>query len=189
MAVLFWAALTPHRDAVPQAQRPHGETQAKQHLPLGVSPDNDLFLATFLIRLPPSMREAVCVGNHKSAVAMIRAADALWDAWGGRNPTVVAATTQRSRSLAPARGRKNDSRNGNARSKSRPPFGSDFFLSKTQVMACVSLTTFTTTRHTSAFSPAPLQKTKGEPLPVQRLNQHLPLSQPCISQQMQASFC
>jgi hypothetical protein len=27
----------------------------KQHLPPGVSPDNDLFLAMFLIRLPPSM--------------------------------------------------------------------------------------------------------------------------------------
>ncbi len=31
----------------------------KQHLPPRVSPDNDLFLSMFLIRLPPSMREAV----------------------------------------------------------------------------------------------------------------------------------
>ncbi len=31
----------------------------KQHLPSGVSPDNDLFLAMFLIRLPLSMRETV----------------------------------------------------------------------------------------------------------------------------------
>jgi hypothetical protein len=29
----------------------------KQHLPPCVSPDNDLFLAMFLVRLPPSMRE------------------------------------------------------------------------------------------------------------------------------------
>ncbi len=34
----------------------------KQHLPLGVSPDNDLFLAMFLIRLPPFMRETVGSG-------------------------------------------------------------------------------------------------------------------------------
>jgi hypothetical protein len=30
----------------------------KQHLPPGVSPDNNLFLAMFLIRLPPSMRDS-----------------------------------------------------------------------------------------------------------------------------------
>jgi hypothetical protein len=36
----------------------------KQHLPPGVSPDPDLFLAIFLIRLPPSMREAVSAGDH-----------------------------------------------------------------------------------------------------------------------------
>ncbi len=31
----------------------------KQNLPPGASPDNDLFLAMFLIRLPASMRETV----------------------------------------------------------------------------------------------------------------------------------
>jgi hypothetical protein len=31
----------------------------KQHLPPGVSPDNDLFLATLIVRLPPSMCETV----------------------------------------------------------------------------------------------------------------------------------
>jgi hypothetical protein len=30
----------------------------KQHLPSAVSPDKDLFLAIFLIRLPPSIRKA-----------------------------------------------------------------------------------------------------------------------------------
>jgi hypothetical protein len=48
-----------------------------KHLPHGVSPDNDLFLSMFLIRLPSSMRVAVGAGNHKTAVAMVRAADAL----------------------------------------------------------------------------------------------------------------
>jgi hypothetical protein len=52
----------------------------KQHLPPGVSPDTDLFLAMFLIPLPPSMREAVGAGNHKTAADTVRAADALWDA-------------------------------------------------------------------------------------------------------------
>ncbi len=55
----------------------------KQHLPPGVSPDNDLFLAIFLIRLPSSMRETVGAGAHKMAAAMVKAANALWDAGGG----------------------------------------------------------------------------------------------------------
>jgi hypothetical protein len=57
----------------------------KQHLPPGVSPDNDLFLAMFLIRLPPSMRETVGAGAHGMAAAMVKAADALWDARGGQD--------------------------------------------------------------------------------------------------------
>ncbi len=54
----------------------------KQHLPPGVSPDRDLFMAMFLICLPPSMREAVGAGNHKTAADTVRAADALWDTRG-----------------------------------------------------------------------------------------------------------
>ena len=99
----------------------------KQHLPPGVSPDNDLFLAMFLVRLPPSMRESVGAGNHTTAAAMVKAADALWDARGGHDPTVAAATTQRSRSPAPNTGRRGDKRGGNARSKSRPPSRPDFY--------------------------------------------------------------
>jgi hypothetical protein len=70
----------------------------KQHLPPGVSPDNDLFLAMFLICLPPSMRETVGAGAHKTSAAMVKAADTLWDARGGHNPTVTAASTQWNRS-------------------------------------------------------------------------------------------
>ncbi len=51
----------------------------KQHLPPGVSPDNALFLTMFLIRLPPSMRETVVAGTHRTAAAMVRAVDGLWD--------------------------------------------------------------------------------------------------------------
>jgi hypothetical protein len=43
----------------------------KQHLPSGVSPHNDLFLAMFLVRLPPSMRETAGAGNHMTAAAMV----------------------------------------------------------------------------------------------------------------------
>ncbi len=100
----------------------------KQHLPPGVSLDNDLFLAMFLVRLPPSMRETVGAGNHMTAVAMVKAADALWDARGGHDPMVVAAKTQRSRSPAPNSGRRGDKRGGNARFKSRPPLPPRFPL-------------------------------------------------------------
>jgi hypothetical protein len=73
----------------------------KQHLPHGVCPDNNLFLSTFLMRLLPSMREALGTGNQKTAVVMVTAADALWDAQGGHDPTVAAAMTQHSSSMAP----------------------------------------------------------------------------------------
>ncbi len=49
----------------------------KQHLPPGVSRDNDLFLALFLVHLPPRMHETVGAGNHMTAAAMVKAADAL----------------------------------------------------------------------------------------------------------------
>jgi hypothetical protein len=87
----------------------------------------DLFLAMFLISLPPSMRETVGTGNHKTAAAIVKAADALWDARGGHNPTVAAVTTQRSRSPAPANGKKSEKRSGKARSKSHPPSRLDFY--------------------------------------------------------------
>jgi hypothetical protein len=39
------------------------------------------------------MREAVGAGTQETAAAMVKAADALWDAWGGHDPTVAAAST------------------------------------------------------------------------------------------------
>jgi hypothetical protein len=125
VAILFWAPTPPHGNAGPQASVLMGKLK---HLPPGASPDNDLFLAMFLVRLSPSMRELVGAGNHTTAAAMVRAADALWDARGGHDPTVVAATTQQSRSPAPNSGRRGDKRGGNARSKSRPPSRPDFYL-------------------------------------------------------------
>ncbi len=98
----------------------------KQYLPPGVSPDNDLFLTMFLIHLPPSMRATVGAGTHETAAAMVKTADALWDAQGGHDPTVAAASTQRSRSPTPRSGKRSDKRSGNARPKSRPPSRPDF---------------------------------------------------------------
>jgi hypothetical protein len=49
----------------------------KQHLPPGVSPDKDLFLEMFFKCLPPSKREVVGPGNHKTATAIVKAANAL----------------------------------------------------------------------------------------------------------------
>jgi hypothetical protein len=65
----------------------------KQHLPHGVSSYNDLFLTMFLIHLPPSMREAIGTENHKTALTMIRATDALWDVRGCHDPMVASTTT------------------------------------------------------------------------------------------------
>ncbi len=65
------------------------------------------------------MREAVGTGNHKTAAAVVKAADTLWDAQGDHSPTVAAAMIQRSPSPTPANGKKSD--------KSRPPSRPDFY--------------------------------------------------------------
>jgi hypothetical protein len=101
--------------------------ELKQYLPPGVSPNNNLFLSMFLICLLPSMREAVGADTHETAAAMVKAADALWDARGGHDPTVPAALTQRSRSPAPSNRKRGDKRGGNDRSKSCLPSRPDFY--------------------------------------------------------------
>jgi hypothetical protein len=60
----------------------------KQSLLNRVSPDNDLFLAMFLIRLPPSMQKAAGSGSHKMSTAIVKAADTLWDTRGSHDLTV-----------------------------------------------------------------------------------------------------
>jgi hypothetical protein len=91
-----------------------------------VSSDNDLFLAMFLIRLHHSMREVVGSWNHKTAALMVRAADALWDARRGHDPTVAAATSPCNRSPAPAGGKLDDKRANAACLKSHLPSNQDF---------------------------------------------------------------
>jgi hypothetical protein len=131
----------------------------KQHFPPGV-PDTDLFLAMFLIHLPPSVREVVGAGNHKTAVAIVKGPDTLWDARGGQSPTVAADMTQCSRSPAPAGGKKSDKRNGNAHSKVTLLPTPIFYLSTTLAMACVNFTT-TPTRLTGVFPPCLVGKLKS----------------------------
>jgi hypothetical protein len=94
----------------------------------------------FLVRLPPSMRETVGAGNHMTAAAMVKAADALWDARGGHDPTVSAATAQRSRSPAPNSRRRGDKRGSNTRSKSCPPPPQISIHFRTLAMACANFT-------------------------------------------------
>jgi hypothetical protein len=72
------------------------------------------------------MRETVGAGNHMTAAAMVKVANALWDARGYHDPTVTAATTQQSKSAAPNSGRRGNKRGGNAHSKSSPPSHPDF---------------------------------------------------------------
>ncbi len=159
MAILFWAATPPHGNAGPQAQRSHGEV--KITFPPGVSPDNDLFLAMFLVHLPLSMHETVGAGNHMTAAAMVKAADALWDAWGSHDPTVAADTTQRSRSPAPNSGRRGNKRSSNARSTPLPAQISNLF--RTLAMACANFIITMPTRLTGVLHPVLGRKTSLPP--------------------------
>jgi hypothetical protein len=60
-----------------QAQRPHGEAQAASSAQY--QPRQRSFSHDVLIQLTPSMREVVGAGNHRTALAMVRATDTLWD--------------------------------------------------------------------------------------------------------------
>jgi hypothetical protein len=113
----------------------------------------------FLIRLLPSMRETVGAGTHKTAAAMVKAADALWDARRGHDPTVPAALTQRSRSPAPSSRKRGDKRGGNARPKSCPLPTQIFIHFKTLAMACVNFTITTPIGLTGALRPVLGRKT------------------------------
>jgi hypothetical protein len=139
----------------------------KQHLPPGVSPDNDLFLAMFLIRLPPSMRETVGAGTHGMTAAMVKAADILWNARGSHDPTVPAASTQRSSSPPSSSGKRGDKRGSNARPKSHPLPAQIFILFKSLAMTCANFTTTTPIGLTGAFRPVLGWKTNSPPDPFQ----------------------
>jgi hypothetical protein len=158
----------------------------KQHLHPGILPDNDLFLSMFSIRLPPSMREAEGAGTHETAAAMVKAADALWDAMGSHDPTVAAASTQRSRSPAPSNGKRGDKRGGNARSKSRPPSCPDFYSFQNPGNGvCKFHNYYAHKAHRCALPCAWLEnQLAAVPLLVWQPTQHTPRPRLCISPQM-----
>jgi hypothetical protein len=131
----------------------------KQHLLPGVSPDKDLFLAMFLVCLPPSMRETVGAGNHMTVASMVKAVDALWDAQDGHDPMVAAATTRQSRSPAPNSGRRGDKRSGNACSKSHPPTAQIYTLFRTLATACANFIITMLTRLIGVLHPVLGRKT------------------------------
>jgi hypothetical protein len=149
--------------------------KVNQHLPPGFSPDTDLFLAMFLIRLPLSMHEAKGAGNYKTAAAMVKAADALWDARGSHDPTIVAA------SPAPKSGKQGHKQSSNTVPKAAPLPTWISTLSKTLAMACVNFTITMPARLTGVSHP-----TLGrEPFPVRQPFLHTPLPRPCTFQPMQ----
>jgi hypothetical protein len=154
----------------------------KQHLPLGVSPDNDLFLAMFLIRLPPSMRETVGAGAHGMAAAMVKTANVLWDARGGHDPTVAAASTLQSRSPAPSSGKRGDKRGGNAHPKSQPPSRPDFHSFQKPGNGMCKFYNFYANRANRCIPPCSWSENllAAVPLSVWRLFLHMPLPRLCI---------
>jgi hypothetical protein len=137
----------------------------KQHLPPGVSLDNDLFLAMFLICLLSSMRETVGAGAHKMAAAMVKAVDALLDAGDGHDPTVAAASTQRNRSALPAARREVTKGAVTPVPKVAPLPAQIFIHFKTLAMACVNFTITTPIGLTGAFHPVLGRKTNTPPDP------------------------
>jgi hypothetical protein len=93
------------------------------------------------------------------------AAEALWDARGGHDPTVTAASTQRSRSPTPSSGNRGNKRGGNTRPKSHPLPTQISILFKTLAMTCAIFTTTTPIGLTGAFCPVLGRKTNSPPDP------------------------
>ena len=93
----------------------------KSYLPHGASGDNELFMAMFLMRLPPSTREAVGTANHATVGAMCAHAESIYNFRGGYEPTVAAAAAQRSRSPAKTDGKRSE-KQGKACSKNRSTY-------------------------------------------------------------------
>jgi hypothetical protein len=50
----------------------------KSLLPTGADSNNEIFMAMFLLRLPPSTREQVGATNHATVTAMVKHADRVW---------------------------------------------------------------------------------------------------------------
>ena len=93
----------------------------KSLLPFGADPNNEIFMAMFLLRLPPSIREQVGSAGHTTVAAMVSHADRVWSFRGGPDQTVAAAAEHRSRSPASAPGRRGDKKSKRSKSRSADP--------------------------------------------------------------------
>jgi hypothetical protein len=107
------------------------------------------------------------------------------------DPTVAAATTQRSRSPAPASRKKNDKRNGNACSKSRPHSGSDFFSFQNLGNGMCKFHNFYSNKAHKCIFPCSYSENDSATEPFWRQIQHMPLPlpllvrlTPCLREQM-----
>ena len=89
-------------------------------LPYGADCNNEIFLAMFLLRLPPSVREQVGAADHTTAAAMVSHADRVWSFRGGPDPVVAAAAEHRSRSPA-SPGRRSDKKGKRSKSRNANP--------------------------------------------------------------------
>jgi hypothetical protein len=93
----------------------------KSYLPHGADDSNELFMAMFLMRLPPSTREAVGTAGNATVGAMCTHAESIYNFRGGYEAMVAAAAAQRSRSPAKTDGKRSE-KQGKARSKNRSTY-------------------------------------------------------------------
>ena len=96
-------------------------SKLKSLLPFGADQNNEIFMAMFLLRLPPSTREQVGSADHATVAAMVSHADRVWSFRGGSDQKVAAAAEHRSRSPAPAPGQRSDKKGKCSKSRSANP--------------------------------------------------------------------
>jgi hypothetical protein len=111
------------------------------------------------------MREAVGSGNHKTAAAMVNAADALWDALESNDPTITAAMAQHNMSPTPAKGKKGNKSGSNAKSKSYPSSPSAFHKFRNPSNGMCKYNNFYGSRTECVWTVTPIQKTNTSPSP------------------------
>jgi len=87
-------------------------------LPAGAQPDT-LFLALFLRRLPPSMRDHLAGADNDTADEMAAHADLLWDARNSQQVAAVETPVAAVRPYSPGRQGRSPDRRHQQRSKSR----------------------------------------------------------------------
>ena len=93
----------------------------KRFLPHRADQNNELFMAMFLLCLPPSTREQVGAADHTTVAAMVKHADRVWLFRSGSDPVVATAAEHRSRSPASSPGRRVDKKSKRSKSRSANP--------------------------------------------------------------------